>query len=153
MSKPFDQMSKSLDHMQLALYFTVAGLSLSDENEEPYRLTHKVWDIVADKVEKVPGWVVRLDDHGNDSNAPDASPFLPYSLCELDFEVVELNGQAAFSLYFHASREMPLDVATGLRDLCLAELRSAFGETEVTYLKADSYRRWKVSETVAWPEV
>lgn len=81
-----------------------------------------------------------------DPSVSDDFRFLPFELCECEFDEREEGGQAVYSVWFYSGSPIEQEAAVKLRDMALEAYRTACG-ADAQFVRADLYEKWEHATT------
>lgn len=147
-------MARTIEHMQLGLYFYVGPPTLVEDYNATSAIHYKASELIYAGVVKLPEWHQLLDNNGFPTTSKaEGSEYPRAELCEPDGELTLVDGRAAHSVFFHVGGQFPLDLAKALKDFCLEQYKKAAGELSVEFAEARQHIRWSESEEKVWAEV
>ncbi|KWA84117.1 hypothetical protein WL29_22390 [Burkholderia ubonensis] len=131
---------KTLVEAQLGLYFAVgpAGDANDETNAERQTNSHKALCAL-------------FNDRGMaelgkpDPSVSDDFRFLPFELCECEWDSQDADGKAVYSVWFHSGAAIGSADAAKLRALALEAYTSGCG-TDAHFVRAELYQKWTFSE-------
>lgn len=132
---------KTLVEAQLGLYFTVGPDGDEHEASNAKRQTESFRALEALFKER------GLSELGkSDPSVSDDFRFLPFELCECEWEGREEDDQVVYSVWFHSSSPIEQEAAVKLRAMALEAYRTACG-VDAEFVRADLYEKWEHSTT------